>query len=376
MYISEIFKQLVPSGTVAFSTSIQELRDAGRDVIDLAVGEPEFAVDPSVMDATRQALDSGFTRYGPVAGLPALRTKLAAEFEGYNARNILIANGAKQGLFEIFQVICDKGREVVIPAPCWVSFEHQVKISGGVPVTVDTVAHQLDVDAIEHALTDRTVAILVNSPNNPTGAVYDRTSLGRIVDLCLQHNLWLVSDEAYASFVYGDKTFVSPFEFPDIRQRLIVVRSFSKTYAMTGFRVGYLAASEEMIARCATIQGHLTGNVCSFAQHGAAAAANLPREVLEERNAIYEKRRDLAVGLCRELFEVVEPDGAFYLFPSIRAYRERFGDDIDLARHLLENANVAVVPGAFFRAPGHIRISFAARAEQIRAGFKRLKDAL
>ena len=361
---------------MAFSTLIQELHAAGRDVIDLAVGEPDFPVDRPVMDATFQALDKGHTRYGPVAGLSALRNKLAAEFEGYGACNILITNGAKQGLFEIFQVICDKSREVIIPAPCWVSFEHQVTISGGVPVTVNTVAHQLDVDAIEQALTDRTVAILINSPNNPTGAVYDRASLRRIADLCRRHDLWLVSDEAYASFVYGSKTFVSPFEFQDIRKQLIVVRSFSKTYAMTGFRVGYVVASEDTIARLTTIQGHLTGNVCSFAQHGAVGAADLSRDILEERNAVYARRRDLAVGLCRELFDVVEPDGAFYLFPSIERYRKRFRDDASLARYLLENAEVAVVPGEFFRAPGHIRISFAARAEQIAAGFRRIKDAL
>lgn len=239
MYISDKLKNLIPSGTVAFTALIQELRDEGRDVIDLAVGEPDFAVDPPVMDATRQALDNGYTRYGPVAGLPALRDKLSAEFEGYGSQNIIVTNGAKQGLFELFQVICDAGREVIIPTPCWVSFEHQVKLAGGVPVMVPTERHQLNVDAIAQAVSDQTVAILVNSPNNPTGAVYDSDSLRRIADICRRNDLWLISDEAYAAFVYGEKPFFSPFAFPDIRPRLIVVRSFSKTFAMTGFRVGY-----------------------------------------------------------------------------------------------------------------------------------------
>lgn len=376
MYISEKLKNLIPSGTVAFTALIQELRDEGRDVIDLAVGEPDFAVDPPVMDATRQALDNGYTRYGPVAGLPALRDKLSAEFEGYGSQNIIVTNGAKQGLFELFQVICDAGREVIIPTPCWVSFEHQVKLAGGVPVMVPTERHQLNVDAIAQAVSDRTVAILVNSPNNPTGAVYDSDSLRRIADICRRNDLWLISDEAYAAFVYGEKPFFSPFAFPDIRPRLIVVRSFSKTFAMTGFRVGYVAAPEEMIARLTAIQGHLTGNVCSFAQHGALSAAEIPQTTLEQRRQQYEARRNLAMTHCLDIVDIIEPEGAFYLFPDIKRYQERFKDDLELTRYLLAAANVAVVPGTFFGAPDHIRISFATSADRLTQGLKRIKDVL
>jgi len=376
MYISEKIVNMIPSGTVAFTVLIQELRDAGRDVIDLAVGEPDFAVDLPVINATHQALDNGVTRYGPVAGIPALRNNLAAEFEGYSAQNIIVTNGAKQGLFEIFQVICDDGREVIIPTPCWVSFEHQVNLAGGVPVLIPTKQHQLDIDAIAQAVTDRTVAILVNSPNNPTGAVYGSDDLKRIAEICRKNDLWLISDEAYASFSYGKKSVLSPFVFPDIRPQLIVVRSFSKTYAMTGFRVGYVAAPEEMIARLTTIQGHLTGNVCSFAQHGALSAADIPPVKLEQRRQQYQARRDLAMNLCRDMFEVIEPDGAFYLFPNINRHQERFKDGLELSRYLLETANVAVVPGEFFGAPGHIRISFATSADRLTQGLKRIKDVL
>jgi aspartate aminotransferase len=311
-----------------------------------------------------------------VAGIPALRNALAAEFEGYGSQNIIVTNGAKQGLFEIFQVICDPGREVIIPTPCWVSFEHQVKIAGGVPVLVPTKRHQLDVDAIAKAVNDRTVAILVNSPNNPTGAVYSSDALRRIAEICRQNDLWLISDEAYASFVYGEQPFFSSFAFPDIRPQLIVVRSFSKTYGMTGFRVGYVAAPKEMIDRLTTIQGHLTGNVCSFAQHGALAAAEVPASTLELRRLQYETRRDLAMNLCRDMMDVIEPEGAFYLFPNINRHQERFKGGLELARHLLETANVAVVPGEFFGAPGHIRISFATRADRLTQGLKRIKDLL
>lgn len=376
MYLSNKLNNITPSGTVAFTALIRELRAKGRDVVDLAVGEPDFAVDLPVIEATRRALQDGRTRYGPVAGEPALRERLAAEFKGSGVGNIIVTNGAKQGLFEVFQTIGDPGKEVIIPTPCWVSFTHQVRLAGAVPVTVPTADHQLDLAAIERAITGRTVAILVNSPNNPTGAVYDQTSLARVAELCRKNDLWLISDEAYASFVYGSTAFVSPYVFKEHRSRLIVVRSFSKTFAMTGFRVGYVVAPEKIITRLITLQGHLSGNVCSFAQEGALRALDLPTDLLEERRAAYQERRNQAVPLCSDLFDLVPPNGAFYLFPDMARYRTRFGDDERLARHLLQAANVAVVPGAFFGAPGHIRLSFAARAERFAEGMARIKEAL
>ena len=376
MYLSDKFNYIKPSGTVAFTSLLQKLRQEGQDVIDLAVGEPDFAVDHTIITATAQALNEGHTRYGPVAGLPALKKRLAAEFNGYGPNNIIISNGAKQGLYQIFQAICDPGREVIVPAPCWVSFEHQIKLAGGSPVLVQTVQHQLDVEALARAVTDRTVAILINSPNNPTRAVYNHTMIARVVDLCLQNDLWLISDEAYASFVYRPQVLVSPFEFPEIRSRLMVVRSFSKTYAMTGYRVGYVAASEEMIARMTTLQGHISGNICTFAQYGALSAQDQSPEILKKRRILFEERRDLAVALCNKIFDLIAPAGAFYLFPDINRYLDRFEDDQDFARYLLENANVAVIPGAFFGAPGHVRISFAASTERLIQGFARIEDVL
>ena len=376
MYLSKNYNNISPSGTVAFTTLIRELRAAGKDVVDLAVGEPEFAVDAQIVDATCQALENGVTRYGPVAGLPELRERLARDFEGCGPQHVIITNGAKQGLYEIFQIVCGEGREVIVPTPCWVSFEHQIRLAGGVPVLVNTRRHQLDVDAIQQAVTQRTAAILINSPNNPTGAVYDRSDIARVAELCRQKDLWLISDEAYSAFVYRPKTFVSPFSIPEIRSQLIVVRSFSKTYAMTGFRVGYVVAPEEVITRLTTFQGHLTGNVCSFAQYGALQGLDISESILEERRVVYEKRCRLAVGLGKEIFDVIEPQGAFYLFPCIDRYQERFADDRDFARYLLEKANVAMVPGTFFGVPGHIRISFATSDDRLREGFARMKDAL
>jgi len=376
MVLSNRLNTIAPSGTVAFTTLIRELREAGKDVIDLAVGEPEFAVEAPILDATCQALNNGATRYGPVAGLPELRECLARDFEGWGSLNIIVTNGAKQGLYEVFQVVCGEGCEVIVPIPCWVSFEHQIRLAGGIPVLVETRQHQLDVDAIAAAVTDRTVAVLINSPNNPTGAVYGHSDIRRVAEMCRQKNLWLISDEAYSAFVYRPKAFVSPFAIPEIRPQLIVVRSFSKTYAMTGYRIGYVAAPAEVIVRLTTLQGHLTGNVCSFAQYGALQAVNTPLTTLEARRAAYETRCRKAVQLCEGLFDLIAPQGAFYLFPRIDRYRDRFADDRDFARFLLEKANVAVVPGRFFGAPGHVRISFATSDDRLHQGFGRMRDVL
>lgn len=345
-------------------------------MIDLAVGEPDFPVDNPVVEATCRSLKNGETRYGPVAGDPALRERLSTAFEGYGHRNIIVTNGAKQGLFEVFQAVCEPGREVIVPTPCWVSFTEQIRLAGGVPVPVPTAHHQLDLEAIAGAVTRRTAAILVNSPNNPTGAVYPHEDLHRVADICRQHGLWLISDEAYAFFVYGGKAFVSPFEFADIRARLVVVRSFSKTHALTGFRVGYVAAPEALIDRLSTLQGHLTGNVCTFAQQGALQALDTPDAVLAARLAAFEARCELAVEICGELFDLVAPEGAFYLFPGIGAHRDRFENDQALARHVLEAANVAVVPGRFLGAPNHIRISFAAGTDRLKEGLARMRAVL
>jgi aspartate aminotransferase len=197
-----------------------------------------------------------------------------------------------------------------------------------------------------------------------------------MVEVCRQKDLWLISDEAYCAFVYDPKRFISPFAFPEIRPQLMVVRSFSKTYAMTGFRIGYVVAPEEVIVRLTTLQGHLTGNVCSFAQQGALQAMRTSRAILEERRTAYERRCGLAVQLCRASFDLIDPQGAFYLFPRIDRYQERFADDGDFARYLLEKANVAVVPGKFFGTPGHIRISFATSDDRLRQGFAQMRDVL
>jgi len=376
MRLSDRINQIEESGTVQFTLLLQQLRKAGRDVIDLAVGEPPFDTPAKVIEATKTALDEGRTKYGPVAGLPALKSALAQQFDGYDEKNIIIANGSKQCLFSIFQVICDPDDEVIIPRPYWVSFPQQVKLAGGRPIFVDTRNHQLDCAKIESAITARTRAILVNSPNNPTGAVYPAKDLSEIVRIALQHKLFIISDEAYAAYVYDGHKAESLFEFEDIRSQLIVTRSFSKGFNMTGFRLGYIAASRDIISAINRLQSHLTGNVCTFVQHGALTALKMNDDDLAGYRNDLEKKRDVAFRKISALFECVKPRGAFYLFPDVSHRLDKGMTSAEFAGRLLERHGVAVVPGEEFGMPGCIRISYAVSADQLEAGLVRIEEGL
>ncbi|MEJ2283986.1 MAG: pyridoxal phosphate-dependent aminotransferase [Desulfobacterales bacterium] len=376
MKLSDRINSVEESQTNQFTRLLQQMRRQGREVINLAVGEPQLDTPQVVIESTKRALDQGMTRYGTVSGLQELKSGLAGQFDGYDDRNIIISNGSKQSLFSIFQVICNPSDEVIIPRPYWVSFPQQVMVAGGKPVCVDTCHHQLDCDAIEQAITPRTRAILINSPNNPTGAVYPEEDLKKVARMALEHDLYIISDEAYYLFVYdGQKT---PDLFADkrIRDRLIVIRSFSKTYNMTGFRIGYMAASSDIINAIGRLQSHLTGNVCSFAQHGALAALDLDEYLFAEWRDDLEKQRDYAYGRASDLFDCIKPRGAFYLFPNVAPHLKKGMTAVDLASHMLENFGVAVVPGEAFGMPGHIRISYAVSENNLVSGFDKIAEAL
>jgi aspartate aminotransferase len=354
----------------------RQMRRQGKTIINLAVGEPDFETPMPVIDATRQALAAQATRYGAVAGMETLRSELATAFNGYGPDNILIANGAKQALYGLFQALCDPGAEVILPRPCWVSFTEQIKLAGGRPVLVDTVDHQLDPDAIERAVTERTRIVLVNTPNNPSGAVYSTAALEETARIAHRHGLYLIADEAYEAFVFDDRRQAPLFELCRDRQRLITVRSFSKTYAMTGFRIGYVAGPEGVVRGLLKLQSHLSGNVCTFAQHGALAALKMDQSLVRQRRAILQKRRDLAYELAQGVFECSKPQGAFYLFANIEPCLRPGETGEELALRLLQTAGVAVVPGEAFHQPGYLRISFGADEADLHAGFERIKNAL
>ncbi|MBW1648728.1 MAG: pyridoxal phosphate-dependent aminotransferase [Deltaproteobacteria bacterium] len=364
------------SPTTAFIPLLRQLRQAGTDVLNLAIGEPEFATPASVVTATAQALQDGFTRYDAASGVTALRQRLAADFEGLGAENIVVTNGAKQALFSIFQTICDPGDEVILPVPCWVSFTAQVRLAGAEAVSVACRGdHQLDMAAIARAISPRTRAIVVNSPNNPTGAVYPRQTFADLASLARENDFYLVADEAYRDFVYPPHKAFDPWRLADIRDRLIVVRSFSKTAAMTGFRVGYVAAAGDLARALERLQSHLCGNVCTFAQYGALAAAG-EAPWLKTWLAKLDERRRYAYAQATALFDCVPPQGAFYLFPDVRRRLAKGQSSHDFAMELLRQTGVAMVPGEAFGTPGHVRICYAVSAETLAEAFARLRKHL
>jgi len=376
MKLSDKIQSIAGSQTVAFTGLIQQLRREGKQIIDLAVGEPQFDTPAPVIDATKNALDTQKTRYSPVSGLPELRAQLAIQFNGYDAENILLTNGSKQALYMIFQVICDPADEVIIPVPYWVSFVEQIKLAGGKPVFVGTHNHQLDDDAIARAITSRTKAIVINSPNNPSGAVYPMADLQKIARLAVDHNLFIVADEAYDAFVYDGYKHASMFDIEEVRNRVIVTRSFSKGYSMTGFRIGYVAASTGVIATLSKIQSHLTGNVCTFAQYGAMAALSLDSELLAVRQNEMQRKRDFAYQQASKLFSCIKPQGAFYLFPDVSGVLKNEETAQRLAARILKEAHVAVVSGEAFGMAQHIRISFAVSDNALENGFERIAEVL
>lgn len=361
---------------MAFTTLIEQLQQEGRQVIDLAVGEPQLNTPAVVIEATQKALSALKTRYSPVNGLLELRAQLAAQFDGWGMENTLITNGAKQALYMIFQAICDFADEVIVPVPYWVSFVEQIKLAGGRPVPVATQDHQLNIAAIEQAITPRTRAILINSPNNPSGAVYPMEDLQKVARLAADNDLYIVADEAYNAFVYDGAVCTSMYDIEAARDRLIVTRSFSKSYSMTGFRIGYAAAPAKVIGALSNIQSHLTGNVCTFAQYGALNALLLEEEWLTARRTDLQQKRDMAYERVSQMFDCIQPQGAFYLFPDVSKALKNDETSAALARRLLKETGVAVVAGEAFGMARHLRISFAVSEDDLINGLMRIAEVL
>ncbi|MCP4023976.1 MAG: aminotransferase class I/II-fold pyridoxal phosphate-dependent enzyme, partial [Desulfobacteraceae bacterium] len=297
MELSSMLKGIEKSGTVHFTSVIKKLRQKGKEIIDFAVGDPEFMTLSPIIDATKEALSHGKTKYDEVSGILELRAAIAKKYTGYNEDNIIISNGSKQSLFHLFQVLIDPGDEVILIRPHWPTFAQQIKIAGGTPVIVNTKNHQLDFHAIEQAITKKTKAIVINSPNNPTGAIYPFKDLRLLTQLAKTHNFFIISDEAYSSFIYDGLKHHSIFSIDnDVRDRIIIVGSFSKSYYMSGFRIGYLAAEKYIIDSITRLQEHTTGNVCTFAQYGAIAALSIDKNLMSRQRSELWKKRDLACG--------------------------------------------------------------------------------
>lgn len=390
--ISERVSSLSPSATLAMSQKSNELKAQGVDVINLSVGEPDFNTPDHIKEAAKRAIDENYSFYTPVAGYMSLRKAIASKLRNENGldyapEQIVVSGGAKQSLCNVVLSTVNPGDEVVIPTPAWVSYVEMVKLAGGNNVLVPASIEQdfkVTPAQLEAAITDRTRLIIICSPSNPTGSVYTRDELQALVDVLARHPQVLVlSDEIYEHINFTG-SFTSLASFPEIADRVVVVNGVSKAYAMTGWRIGFIAAPLAVAKACNKLQSQYTSNPSSIAQKAAEAAYAGPQECVEEMRVAFERRRDLVVKLAREIpgLKVNKPQGAFYLFPEVSAYiGKRHGDTVigsagDLALYLLDEAHVATVDGAAFCAPGYIRLSYATSDDNIREAMRRIKDAL
>ena len=391
MKFSRRMAPIQPSATLAITSKAKAMKAAGHAVIGFGAGEPDFPTPDFIVDAMVDAARGGATGYSPVAGLPALREAVARHFNGlydvpFESANIAVSVGGKHSLYNLFQILVDPGDEVIVPAPYWVSYPAQIKLAEGEPVIVDSDMDQgfvIRPEAIEAAITDRTVGIVLNSPSNPSGAVQPVEVIRAIADLAERHDLWVITDDIYSHIRYDDAPFVSILrERPDLRDRIIVVHGASKTYAMTGWRIGFTAAGPDLIAKMGILQGQSTSNPTNFAQHGALAAIESDHSFLETWLSAYDDRRRRLVEMANAIEGVscVMPGGAFYAFPDLRGVLgKRLGDTVidssmKFCEALLEHAMVAAVPGEPFGAPGFMRLSYACSMEDVETGMSRIAE--
>ena len=393
MTISDRIKALSPSQTLAMSQKSAELKAQGVDVINLSVGEPDFPTPDHIKEAAKAAIDANFSFYTPVPGYLSLRKAIAEKLHSendlsYAPEQIVVGNGAKHALANVLMAAVNPGDEVIIPTPAWVSYFELVKLAGGINVAVPTdITSNFKVTPaqIEAAITERTRAIILCSPSNPTGSVYSREELQGLVDVLARHpEILVIADEIYEHIIYTGGRFVSLASFPEIASQTVVINGVSKAYAMTGWRIGYCACPPELAKAITKLQGQMTSGASSIAQKAAEAAYTGPQECVEQMRLAFQRRRDLIVDLARQIpgLKVNEPQGAFYLFPEVSAYfgtvcgSYAINNASDLAMYLLKEAHVATVAGDAFAAPGYIRMSYATSDDNIRKAMARIADAL
>ncbi len=379
------------SKTLAVTAKVAELRRQGIEVISLGAGEPDFNTPAAICEAAIRAIHDGQTKYTPNAGIFELRQAIAEFLNAmggdYAPEEILVSNGAKQSIVNALFATLDVGDEVLLPTPYWTSYPEQIKMAGGTCVFLPTSANQhykIHLEQLEEAATAKTKLLILNSPSNPTGMVYTKDELEAICHFCLEHDILILSDEIYIQLIYDAIETGSLASFPEIRQQLLLVNGFSKSHAMTGWRLGYLAAKTPFIQAAMKIQSHTTSNACSISQYAALAALNMPEDELKLMKDEFKRRRDYTADRLSAMpgIELVRPQGAFYLFPSVEQYFGRSADGIvihsamDLSQYLLDAARIAVVPGEAFGAPGNIRISYATSMENLQTAMDRMEEAL
>jgi aspartate aminotransferase len=390
--LSDRLQRLAPSATLAMSQKSSEMKAQGIDVINMSVGEPDFNTPDHIKQAAKLAIDENYSRYSPVPGYPDLRQAIARKLERenhlhYTPAEILVSNGAKQSVCNTVMALVNPGDEVIIPAPYWVSYPQMALLAGGNPVIVEAGFDQnfkMTPAQLEAAITPKTRLLILCSPSNPTGSVYSKEELEGLAKVILNHeDLFVLADEIYEHINYVGKH-ESIAQFPGMKERAIIVNGVSKAYAMTGWRIGYIAAPEWIVKGCNKLQGQYTSGPCSVSQKAAEFAYTSSQECVEDMRKAFERRRDLIVKLAKDIpgLEVNIPEGAFYLFPKCSSfYGKKDGDKVisnstDLALYLLEKGHVATVGGDAFGDPDCFRMSYATSDENIIEAMRRIKDAL
>ncbi len=389
--LAKRIKNITPSATSELLGKVADMRANGEDIIAFSAGEPDLQTPQKIIDACIDALAKGKTKYTTVTGILELRKEICKKLQKdnhlvYTPDQICVSTGAKQALYNAIMSICDAGDEIIIPTPCWVSYVEMVNLAQGIPILVSTKEdYSLDIEAIKDQISEKTKAIIINTPNNPTGACYDEASLKALAELAAERNLYVIADEIYEKLVYDGNRHISIAGFSEeIYERTIIINGFSKSHSMTGWRIGYTAAPKEIARGIASFQGHVTSNSTSFVQWAAIEALRECDDSVEQMKKEFLKRRDYLYDRLCSIPGVacVKPGGAFYLMPDISGYfgkkngNTEIRTSVDFCDYVLEKAKVAVVPGAAFGMPNTVRFAYTESLERLREGAERFEKAL
>jgi aspartate aminotransferase len=376
---------LTPSTTLAITAKAKEMKAKGIDVIGLGAGEPDFNTPEHILKAATESMHAGQTKYTPSGGLPALKEAIIRKFKqdqglDYTSSEIIVTSGAKHALYTLFQVLLNEGDEVIIPIPYWVSYPEQVKLAGGVPVFIEGKEEQhfkITPEQLKEAITERTKAVIINSPSNPTGMLYSEEELRAIGEVCIEKGVLIVSDEIYEKLIYGGAKHVSIAQLSsELKDQTIIINGVSKSHSMTGWRIGYAAGNQQIIKAMTDLASHSTSNPTTTAQFASIAAYEGTQVPVEEMRQAFEERLNIIYDQLVAIpgFSCVKPQGAFYLFPNVKKAAEWTGyaNVDDFAKALLEEAKVAVIPGSGFGAPDNIRLSYATSLQLLEKAIQRI----
>ncbi|MCJ0931035.1 pyridoxal phosphate-dependent aminotransferase [Virgibacillus halodenitrificans] len=386
MDLAKRVKTLTPSTTLAITAKAKELKRQGHDVIGLGAGEPDFNTPEYILEAAEKAMHDGLTKYTPSGGVAELKKAIINKFQidnnlEYNAEEVIVTTGAKHALYTLFQVILNEEDEVIVPAPYWVSYPEQIKLAGGKPVIISAKEEnefKITPQALEEAINPSTKAVIINSPSNPTGMVYNEQELRELGEICMKHDILIVSDEIYEKLLYTEDNHVSIAQLsPELKEQTIVINGVSKSHSMTGWRIGYAAGTSKIIKPMTNLASHSTSNPTSIAQYAALAAYSANEDPVKEMKKIFDERLNLLYKLLVDIPGVTcqKPKGAFYLFPNVREAATNNGFDSvdDWVNALLEEEKVALVPGSGFGSPDNVRLSYATSTEALEEAAKRIK---